>query len=326
MRPSPPPPRRRPIDDRAPRRADARALLAAGLTAGLTAGALGVGCAAPPPTLLLPHDDARTGVFGEDGAFGALLVEHTFRVRGDRGLDADIVAPTVDDVDVADGPFAPVLLVQGGAVSVERYHWLAQHIASRGFVVVAPHHALDLAFFSQGDGLDALRALSRLSDDDDSALAGRVARAPALAIGHSLGGVVASNAFAEDTGGVTHLVLLAAVPNPGVDVGRTDGRVLSVAGGNDGLIPVDEVVEGAAEFAATTTVAVVEGMTHFQLTDEPTDENLRREGTRADVDTDVARRRALTLVDAMLADLEGDVLAAAVLDDPARWPEGVVLP
>jgi predicted dienelactone hydrolase len=325
MRPAPPPPRRRPVDDSARQRSGARGPARALLAAGFVAGALGAACAAPPE-LLLPHDDARTGVFGEDGAFGALLVEHTFRVRGDRALDADIVAPTVDDVDVADGPFPPVLLVQGGAVSVERYHWLAQHITSRGFVVVAPHHALDLAFFSQGDGLDALRALARLSDDDDSVLAGRVARAPALAIGHSLGGVVASNAFAEDSGGVTHLVLLSAVPNPGVDVGRTDGRVLSIAGGNDGLIPVDEVVEGAAEFAAATTVAVVEGMTHFQLTDEPTDENLRREGTSADVDTDVARRRALTLVDAMLADLEGDALASAVLDDPARWPEGVVLP
>ena len=292
----------------------------------LAVGASVTAACVPEPTLLLEHDDARAGAPGDDGAFGALLLPRSLRVRGDRAVDADVVAPTADGDGVAAGPFLPVLLVQGGAVTVERYHWLAAHIASRGFVVVAPHHALDLAFFSQGDGLDALAALRRAGDGDDADLGGRIADAPALAIGHSLGGVVASNAFAGDEGGVTHLVLLAAVPNPGVDVSRTSGRVLSVAGGNDGSISAAEVEDGARAFRATTTVAVVQGLTHYQLTDDPTADNLEREGTTSPLTLDDARRRALFLVDAMLLDLQRDPAGAMLLDDPAAWPEGVVTP
>lgn len=296
------------------------------LVATLTAAALTCLSCAPEPTLLLSADGDRAGAPGDDGAFGALLLQRSMRVRGDRVVDADVVAPTDDDDGVAAGPFFPVLLVQGGSVSVERYHWLAAHIASRGFVVVAPHHAFDLAFFSQGDGLDALAALRRAGEGDDVFLRGRIADAPALSIGHSLGGVVASNAFAGDEGGVTHLVLLSAVPNPGVDVSRRSGRVLSVAGGNDGLITPEEVEDGARAFRATTTVAVVEGLTHFQLTDDPTDENLEREGTTSPLSRDEARARALFLVDAMLLDLQRDPSGARLLDDPAAWPEGVVTP
>jgi pimeloyl-ACP methyl ester carboxylesterase len=315
-----------------PRRRERGVVVAAGVVTGLfVAGPGALGCA-PAPTLLVAADADRDDAPGRDGPFGALLVARTVRVRGDRPVDVDVVAPTVDDTTVADGPFLPVLLVQGGSVPVERYHWLAQHIASRGFVVVAPHHALDLAFFSQGDGLDALAAVRRLGDPSPSAssadpdLGGRVAEGAALAIGHSLGGVVASNAFAGDPGGVTHLALLSAVPNPGVDVGRTDGRVLSLAGARDGLITVDEVVEGAAAFRATTTVAVVDDLTHFQLTDAPTDENLRREGTTSPLAPEEVRPRALFLVDAMLFDLQHDARGVEVLDHPERWPAGLRLP
>ncbi len=291
------------------------------------AAAVGAGGCAPPPTLLLAADADRAGAPGDAGAHGALLLSRTLRVRGDRPLDVDIVAPTDDDLAVAAGPFPPALLVQGGAVSVERYHWLAAHLASRGFVVVAPHHVADLAFFSQGDGLDALAALRRVAgaSSSDEALADRVAAVPGLAIGHSLGGVVATNAFADavDDADVTHLVLLAAVPNPGVDVGRRDGRVLSVAGALDGLITVDEVVAGAAEFRAPTTVAVVDELTHFQLTDDPTDDNLAREGTSSPLTADEVRPRALFLVDAMLLDVQGDASGARLLGDPSSWPAGV---
>jgi pimeloyl-ACP methyl ester carboxylesterase len=284
-------------------------------------------CAPAPPVVLRLADAARTGAPGDDGRLGALLVTRTFLVRGDRPLEVDVVVPSDGNGDVAAGPFAPVLLVQGGAVSVERYHWLAAHLATRGFVVVAPHHIFDLAFFSQGDGLDALAALRRASaDDSDDVLGGRVSPVSALAIGHSLGGVVASNAFAGDEQGVSHLVLLASVPNPGVDVSRASGRVLSIAGENDGLITVDEVVEGAKEFAAPITVAVVQGLTHFQLTDEPTPENLEREGTTSPLPLSEARRRALFLVDAMLLDLMGDAAGVRLLENQSLWPQGVVIP
>ncbi len=297
---------------------------------------------APSPTLLQPadpsvDDDASGSVsfgsasFGNDGSFGARLSSHTFRVRGDRVVDADVIAPTDatndatnDDgaIDVAAGSFPPVLLIQGGLTTVARYHWLAAHIASRGFVVVAPHHVADLAFFSQGDGLDALAALRRAGERSDGDLAGVVDDRAALAIGHSLGGVVASNAWVEDEGGVSHLVLLASVPNPALDLTRRSGRVLSIAGRDDGKISPAEVKEGADAFAAPTTFAVVDGLTHYFLTDDASDDELKDDGD-SDVARGEARRRALFLVDAMLASQTGDHDGDIVLDDDTRWTAGV---
>jgi len=277
-------------------------------------------------TLLLSADAERAGALGDDGAFGALLIERTFRVRGDRAIDVDVVVPADDNGNVAAGGFAPVLLVQGGLAAVERYHWLAQHMASRGFAVVAPHHVADLAFFSQGDGLDALAAFRRASDRDGEGntddLGGVVNDVPALAIGQSLGGVVASNAFAGDEAGVSHLVLLSSVPNPGVDVSRTTGRMLTVAGEDDGKISVDEVRAGAEEFACDKSVGVVAGLTHYALTDDPSDSELAGDG-KSDVPVAEARRRTLVLVDAMLLSLDGDKDGDILLDNPTTWPAGV---
>jgi hypothetical protein len=277
---------------------------------------------APALTPLTDADASRAGAFGDDGAFGAALLERAVRARGDAVVDVDIVVPTDADGARAPGPFAPVLLVQGGLVDVARYHWLAAHMATRGYIVVAPHHVGDLAFFSQGDGVDALAALRRQSDRSDDVLAGAVDDVPALAIGHSLGGVVAHNAFENENGTVSHLVLLASLPNPNLTELRQDGRVLSLAGANDGSIGVDEVKEGAASFAAPTTVAVVAGLTHYALTDDPTPDDLAKDG-ESDVDVKEARRRALTLVDAMLADLVDDGTGTDVLNDPTAWDSAV---
>ena len=271
-----------------------------------------VGCGGP--TLLLEADPARVGGFGDDGAFGALLFQTSERVRGDRVVDVDVVVPADDDGAAATGPFAPVLLVQGGFATVERYHWLAQHLASRGAVVVAPHYVADLAFFAQGNGADALAAV-RADDDFD------VADDSALAVGHSLGGVVASDSFVEDEDGVSHLVLLSSVPNPSLDLSRTTGRVLSIAGGKDAKISVDEVRDGAAGFAARTVVAVVDAATHYDFTDGASDSELAGDGESKDKAG--ARRGALSLVDAMVASQHGDRDGDAFLDTPSAWPVGV---
>jgi predicted dienelactone hydrolase len=42
--------------------------------------------------------------------------------------------------DLADGPFPLVVLSHGFAITASSYGWLAEHLASHGMVVVAPHH------------------------------------------------------------------------------------------------------------------------------------------------------------------------------------------
>jgi hypothetical protein len=276
------------------------------------------GCA-PPPSVLLQPDTTRSGALGDDGPLGALLLQRSLRVRGDRVVDVDVIAAT-DDGEIPQKDAVPVLFVQGGSVPVERYHWLAQHLASRGAVVVAPHFLADLAFFDHGDAIDALAAARDRSIDPNDDLADVLAPVPALATGHSLGGVVAATAFENDLG-IGALALLASYPDPGSTPTREDGRVLIVGGERDGLISIDELASSNQSLVAPVVAAEVLGLTHFQLTDDPTEANLDREGTTGD-DLALVRQRALFLIDALFEDVAGatdDVLA-----DANRWPAGVV--
>jgi dienelactone hydrolase len=269
--------------------------------------------------VLLPPDPARSGAFGDDGPLGALLMQRSLRVRGDRIVDVDIIAAT-DDGEVPQKNAVPVLMVQGGSVPVERYRWLAQHLASRGAVVVAPHFLADLAFFDQGDAVDALAAARDRSNDPNDDLADVLAPIPALATGHSLGGVVAAGAF-ENDGDIGALALLASYPDPGNPPTRKDGRVLVVGGERDGLITIDKLVDSNKAFVAPVVGASVLGLTHFQLTDDPTEANLENEGTSGD-DLALVRQRALFLIDALFADVAGST--DDVLADTNRWPAGVL--
>lgn len=276
------------------------------------------GCA-PPPSLLRQPDTTRGGALGDEGPLGALLMQRALRVRGDRVVDVDIIAAT-DDGEAPKKDAVPVLLVQGGSVPVERYHWLAEHLATRGAVVVAPHFLADLAFFDQGDAVDALAAARDRSDDPNDDLADVLAPIPALAMGHSLGGVVASGAFETDAD-IGALALLASYPDPSSTPTREDGRVLVVGGERDGLISIDKLVESNAALAAPVVAAEVLGLTHFQLTDDPTPDNLDKEGTTGD-DLALVRQRALFLIDALFADVAGS--SDDVLADTTRWPDGVL--
>jgi pimeloyl-ACP methyl ester carboxylesterase len=274
--------------------------------------------------LFTKPDPARTGVFGEDGPFGALVVPRTLRVRADDALDVDLVVPTRDGAQMATGTFRLALIIQGGAVSVERYHWLGAHLASRGFVVVMPHDPLDLAFFGQGDGLDALGAVRDAGARVGDPLFGTIDARPAVVLGHSLGGVVAAKDWLAQPSDISLLVLFASYPDPGDDVTKprpAGARVLSLIGGHDGSAKFADVKAGAAKFAVPTTLAVVDGMTHYQFTDDPTAAELKKEGTTATVPTGVARGKALFLVDAALDDLLGR--GSHTLDTPDIWPAGL---
>jgi hypothetical protein len=110
------------------------------------------------------------------------------------------------------------------------------------------------------------------------------------------------------------LVLLSSYPAKAPT--RTDGRVVSITGGSDGLVDVSEVQGGVDSMRAPAIGAVVEGLTHYQLTDGASDAELEREGTTG-LDLDVVRRRALFVIDALREDVE-------TAFDPGRWPSGLV--
>lgn len=291
-------------------------LARSGLAAGVVAIAIG-GCAPSATELLRP--DASRGALAEDGPFGALHERASLRLRVDQSVPVDLYVPTDGD-GVADGPFPLVVLHQGGLVAADRYSGLAAHMASRGFVVVSPSHTGQIAFIDAANGLDAMLAARRASDTGAGVLAGRIADVPGLAIGHSLGGVVAAKTWLSAPDELSHLVLLAAYPDGGDDLStRTRGTVLSLIGTEDGRTDFVDAFEGAQRFETEATLATIDGMNHMQVVDEPTEQELANDG-EATIPDALARTRTQYLLDAALDELLG---RNGVLDDPDRWPVGV---
>lgn len=257
-----------------------------------------------------PAQPDATGEDGTDGPYGVALTERRYAARVAGKVDVDVLLP-VDEAGglaVADAP--TVVLVQGGLVPVERYHWLAAHLATRGYAVLAPHHPLDLAIFAIGNAQASLEGA--LGDDT---LAGWVSPQAAVA-GHSLGGVVSvKNWLADDT--FAAVALLASFPAGGDDPAERAGSpVLSITGAVDGSALPEDVEAGFERFSDPRWLAIVDDLNHYGWTDGVTAEELAGDGDV--VDLPGARQHALAVIDTFLdATLRGDPDAAAALDAPA---------
>jgi dienelactone hydrolase len=265
-------------------------------------------------------DDERS--LGRDGPFGVRLVPRAVRVRVDERIDVDVLVPLEADGAVARArPVA--VLVHGGLVAPARYEWLAIHLASRGFVVLVPSHALDLAFFEQENALEALRALRRSARTPGDALHGAMDDAPAAILGHSLGGVVASSLWDEHPDDLDELVLFASYPAGSTLRPRTRGRALSILGGADARVSRAQASDGLRALATSgrpAVLAVIDGMSHLQIADDVSPSEASSAGVPT-IDEATARAHLRWLVDAMLWPRTGGTPDA--IDDPSRWPEGV---
>lgn len=270
--------------------------------------------------------DSEGPALGKDGRYGVGWLERRFRVRVDDHVRTDVFLPLASADSLADGPFPVVVGIQGGDVASDAYRWLYTHIASRGFVVLAPDHPDDLAIASVGNATEVLRAARARAETGQGPLADRLAEQRALALGHSLGGVVAAKNWLYQPSAFSHLVLLASYPASGDDVGRHSrpdrDAVLSLVGGADKRLSVEisEARRRLEKINAPTTFAVVEGMNHYQWGDLPSTDQLRNDGPPT-VDTSIARSRATYLLDALLRTFRGQ--PAPILASPPLWPDGL---
>lgn len=277
-------------------------------------------CAPDPPTVLLEIDRTRTDVFGERGVFGAYLHTRTFRVRVDEAVETDVIVPLASRTS-----FPPVLLLPGGAVDTERYRWLGAHIASRGFTVIAPHHALPI-LFEQGNIYDVFQAVRAVAQDPDDPLYRAVTPdAPAFVLGHSLGGVSAAKVWASQPNDTTHLVLICSTTDTSDDYSTRpvvfgNERILSLIGTADERVLEETAREGIKTFTVPLTFAAVEGMNHYQVVEDPTESELADDGVPT-IDEERARFLTTFLIDSMLADFVGQ---KSPLEDPESWPEGLL--
>lgn len=251
----------------------------------------------PPTELVSVADD------GELGPFGVARSTFSAARKTGRWFDVDVHLPMSEGTPTADNPV--VVFVQGGAVERERYHWLAAEVAAAGNIVLSPQYPSDLAIFGCNRSFVALKRARTLDEAGDPVLEGTLGER-VTAMGHSLGGVVATKQVVRHDA-FDRLVLVASYPADGDDVEGLDVPVLSITGSQDGSASLADVRAGAQRFPHVT-LAIVDGMTHYDWTSDVTADELDKEGTEATRPLDETRADALRVLEAHLAGeaLDGD--------------------
>ena len=282
------------------------------------------GCAEPPATDVILEPSAGSAPLraGERGPYGVERLTQTFRVRVDERVSASVYFPLDPDTRARrEGPLAVV--VQGGLVEGERYAWIAEHLATRGFVAILAEHRSELALLEAQNSVGVLEAMAR-----DEGLAGFV-QERGVVVGHSLGAVTAARLWLENADRFSALVMLAGVPAGGDDFAAREGgapedRIISMTGSQDGRIEPARVEEGIAQMRqgeAPVYGYVIEGMNHMQWTTQIMASELENDKA-ATITDEEAMARGRVMLDLATWYLI-DVSEGEVLRDGMRWAQGV---
>lgn len=252
-------------------------------------------CISADPDPRLSFDATRTGVAGTTGPFGVL---HTLWHAQSRVTEAIVIEATYA-VPIDETPLPTVVFIHRGDVPPARYQWLQDHIASRGYTVIAPRHFATVPILEADNAQIALDSATEL---------GFVTPGTKIAIaGHALGGTVAALNFAADDR-FAGLALLAATPAPG-NLRQRDRPVLAIAGTQDEKVTPDLSRTELERFTAPRWFGLVDGMNHYAWTDENTERDLAGDGNPLG-DIGRLRRDATRLLDLWLDGVLRDDAAA----------------
>jgi alpha-beta hydrolase superfamily lysophospholipase len=256
-------------------------------------------CGPATPSLSVSPSSSRDGLDGADGPFGAARVSLVTQARVSERVEYEVTFPSDAAGKLARGaPFGAVVLVSGGLVAPARYRWLSDHLATRGYVVISPSFALDLAFFQPDNVRAALRGARVAASTAGHPLEGAIrSDGPVVAIGHSLGGVVATWEWIDQS--YDGIVLLASFQADRAQLIGGDGRrVVMLSGTEDRRVNQRDLLAGFAAFRAPKLLGLVNGMNHYDWTDNATTAELSTDGTPSRP-RELTRRDALRVIDAL---------------------------
>ncbi|GAA1088020.1 alpha/beta hydrolase [Nocardiopsis metallicus] len=190
--------------------------------------------------VLTPHR-AEPGPLAEAGEDPAVVVE--------RREGAVVLAPAEDPSGTG------MVFYSGARVEADAYAavW-APVVARTGVTVVLPDLRLNLALLDSARAESAVEAAPEISEW--------------YLGGHSMGGAFAAQHLGTGDGDVewAGLVLWGSYAIESADLAdRDDLRVLSVAGGRDGVLIPDEVEERRPNLPEDAVIEVIEGMNHAQF-------------------------------------------------------------
>lgn len=150
-----------------------------------------------------------------------------------------------------DEPTFGIILYPGGRVDARSYAPLARELALRGYLVIVPRMALNLAVFSPDRAAEAI--------DSNPHIRGWAVG------GHSLGGAMAAGYAHNNPGQVDGLILLAAYPAGSADLSDSGLTVVSIYGTEDGVLSESRFTKGIELLPDDTSYVSIAGGNHAQF-------------------------------------------------------------
>jgi dienelactone hydrolase len=226
-------------------------------------------------------------------------------------MDAYKDVPAPND----DGPFPLVLFSHGLGGFATQSSFLTTHLASWGFVVVAPEHeSRDLTAVlsnkvgqGQDDIADLKEAIGFVTNPANFTLASIVDSKRVAVVGHAAGGLAALKLSSEAT--VSTFVALAAGP----DTTPPTKPGLFVAAGADAVVAVGTIESGVAKLPAPKRLVVIGNATHLAFLDVCT---LGRDQGGV---LQIAKAAGVAVPDSLLS-LYADGCATKYLRPEDAWP------
>ncbi|GEN52720.1 alpha/beta hydrolase [Halobacillus faecis] len=144
-----------------------------------------------------------------------------------------------------------IILYPGAKVEPAAYSYLAQQLASNGYVIGIPEMTLNLPILNSNK---AQELMDRYAEVEEWYVGG-----------HSLGGVAAASFVKEHPDETDGLILFASYPTEGSSFAKTDTPILSIYAENDGLTTESKIEETKSLLSTDTTLYKIEGGNHAQF-------------------------------------------------------------
>ncbi len=140
-----------------------------------------------------------------------------------------------------------IIFYPGGKVQPEAYSVLASKLAENGYTTIIVKMPFNLAFFGSNKADDVIAKNPNITSW--------------VMMGHSLGGVFASDYAVNHQDKIKGVIYLASYPNN--NASNATFKALSIRGSLDGLTKAEDIDKNKGKFPANTTFVTIEGGNHY---------------------------------------------------------------
>ncbi|MBM4240314.1 MAG: alpha/beta hydrolase [Euryarchaeota archaeon] len=144
-----------------------------------------------------------------------------------------------------------VIIYPGAKVQAEAYSVIASKFAKNGYTTIIVKMPFNLAFFGVNKADDVIASHKEISSW--------------VIIGHSLGGVFASEYAVGHQDKIKGVIYLASYPSS--NASNATFKALSIRGSLDGLTTSNDISQNLNKFPANTTFITIDGGNHYNFGD-----------------------------------------------------------